>query len=421
MKGKHLHFDCASGIAGDMTVAALIDVGVPREVIDEALDAIGVGKERLVVRRVVKRGIAAVDVQVRTDAPLVVDLGEHAKQFEIGHGDTQRRMGHGHGHGHGHAHHPYRQIRARLERLGGDVKARALDMFDRIARAEAKLHGTSVDEVAFHEVGAIDSIVDVVGTAAALAWLAPASVSCAAVAMGSGTLHCAHGVLPVPAPASLEILREGGGTMSDGGLARELCTPTGAAILAHAVTAWTPAPTGTPLAVGWGAGDFDLPDRANVLRVVLMQRAAAEPALWRVEANIDDLSPELAAHALDRVLAAGAVDAWWTPVTMKKGRPALQLTALAAADRRDAVVAAILDETTTIGVRFDPIERRVLDRELIPVETAFGPITVKVARDGDRVVNAAPEFEDCRAAAERAGVPLKLVYAAAVAAWAQRR
>jgi uncharacterized protein (TIGR00299 family) protein len=397
-----------------MTLAALIDLGVPREVIDAALDAIGAGG-RVTVKKIVKRGIAAVDVQVRTDGPLVLEIPEIRDQ--IG-----QRQGQGQGHGKAHTHHRYSEIRKRLGGLAPEVRVRALDMFDRIARAEAKLHGTTVDDVEFHEVGAIDSIVDIVGTAAGLAWLAPASVSCAAVVMGSGTLHCAHGVLPVPAPAALEVLREAGGTMTDGGLARELCTPTGAAILAHAVTAWTPAPTGTPVAVGWGAGDFDLPDRANVLRLVLVRPAARAAAadLWRVEANVDDLSAEVAAYALERVLAAGAVDGWWSSVTMKKGRPGLQLTALAPAAARDAVVAAILAETTTIGVRFDAVDRHVLARELVTVPTAYGPITIKVARDGDRVVNAAPEFEDCKAAATRAGVPLKQVYAAAVAAWESR-
>jgi uncharacterized protein (TIGR00299 family) protein len=408
VKGLHLHVDCVSGIAGDMTLAAMLDLGVPREAIDDALERIGVGKERLSAERVVKRGIAAVDVRVKTDGPLVLDLGAHVAGMK-------RPAG---AHGPDHAHHPYRDIRKQLDRLDGDVKARAVDMFERVARAEATLHGTTVDEVAFHEVGAIDSIVDIVGTAAALAWLAPASVSCVSVAMGSGSLKCAHGVLPVPAPAALEILRDAGGVMTDGGIARELCTPTGAAILAHAVTDWGPAPMGTPLRVGWGAGDAELADRANVLRLVLIRRAAASATgLWRVEANVDDLSAEVAAFALERVMAAGAADAWWTAVTMKKGRPGLQLTALVDADRRDAVVGTILGETTTIGVRFDRVERHVLARELVVVDTPYGPITVKVAREGARIVNAAPEFEDCKAAALQANVPLKQVYAAAVAAW----
>jgi uncharacterized protein (TIGR00299 family) protein len=409
VNGLHLHIDCAaSGIAGDMTLGALIDLGVPVDVIGDALDAVGVGRGRLQVRRVVKKGIAAVDVKVDTS------------EEEIGHGH-EHGHGHGHDHGHGGHHHVhYSDIRQRLQVLDGDVKRRALDMFERVARAEAKLHGTTVDDVAFHEVGAIDSFVDIVGTAAGLAWLAPASVSCVAVAMGHGTLHCAHGVLPVPAPAALEILRDGGGVMVDGGVGKELCTPTGAAILAHAVTRWGPAPAGTPVKVGWGAGDMELPDRANVVRLTVsrpVERAAADGAMWRLEAYLADASPELCAYALDRVLAAGAVDAWWTPVTMKKGRPALVLTALAPATARDAVISVILAETTTIGVRFDPVERCVLDRALVSVDTAFGPITVKVARDAGRVVNAAPEFEDCRRAAERAGVPLKDVYAAAIAAW----
>ena len=436
LRGLHLHLDCASGIAGDMTLGALFDLGVPRAVVDDALDRIGAGKERLRMRRVVKAGIAAVDVQVDTGEPLA---GGHTHDHSHGHGEIGQGQGHGHGedhdhghdhdhgpdHGRGHHHHHYAEIRARLtgSTLPDDVRARALDMFDRVARAEAKLHGTTVDQVAFHEVGAIDSIVDIVGTAAALAWLAPAGVTCAEVAMGYGTLRCAHGVLPVPAPAALEILREVGGVMTSGGVPKEMTTPTGAAILAHAVTAWTPAPAGAAIATGWGAGDFDFADRANVVRVTaIAPRAAAATALWRVEANIDDMSPELAAHAIDAVLAAGAVDAWWTPVTMKKGRPALWFGALAPEVARAAVVAAILRETTTIGVRFDRVERTALARAQVVVATEYGPIAIKVARDDHgAIVNAAPEHDDCAAAAARTGAPLKDVYAAAIAAWRAAR
>jgi hypothetical protein len=306
--------------------------------------------------------------------------------------------------------------------LGAATRARALDMFDRVARAEAKLHGRAVADIAFHEVGAIDSIVDIVGTAAALAWLAPVAVTCTSVAMGHGTLRCAHGVLPVPAPAALEILREAGGVMASGGLPRELCTPTGAAILAHAVTAWAPAVTGRALAIGWGAGDVELADRANVVRATLIAPSAAPAAagLWRIEANIDDMNPELCAHAADAAFAAGAVDVWWAPITMKKGRPALQVGALAPTAARDAVIAALLTETTTIGVRFDLVERRVLERRTHEVATGYGPIAMKVGALDGAEVNAAPEFESCRAAAQRTGAPLKAIYAAAIAAWAQR-
>ena len=459
LRGGHLHFDCVSGIAGDMTLGALIDLGVPVDVIGDALEQVGIERTRLQVARVVKAGIAAVDVKVDTGPALmdvvrtgrtVAALQGLASAPDHGHVGSDvpfalsaappfdklrvngliagaESKGHGHGHG-AHGHHHSAAIRARM--VGGglpaDVRDRALDLFDRVARAEARLHGTSTDDVVFHEVGAIDSIVDLVGTAAALAWLAPTAVTCAEVAMGHGSLRCAHGVLPVPAPAALEILREAGGVMASGGLARELTTPTGAAILAHAVTAWTPAPTGVVLAVGWGAGDVDLADRANVVRaLVLAPRvavvAAASEPLWRIEANLDDMSPELAGHTIDQALAAGAVDAWWTPITMKKGRPALVFAALAPTAARDRVIATVLRETTTIGVRFDRVERTVLERELVLIETEFGPLTMKLARDAaGEVVNAAPEHDACAAAAARAGVPLKHVYAAAIAAWHRR-
>jgi hypothetical protein len=213
-------------------------------------------------------------------------------------------------------------------------------------------------------------------------------------------------------------MREAGGVMADGGVARELCTPTGAAILAATVTQWTAAPIGKPVAVGWGAGDADLADRANALRVIIVAPATAgHDVVWQIDANLDDMSPELCAPALDAMFAAGAVDAWWAPITMKKGRPALVLAALATASQREAIVAAILRETSTIGVRFAAYDRVILARETITVETPYGPIAIKVARDGGELRNAAPEYEACAAAAKAHGVPVKQVYAAALAAF----
>ena len=423
-RGLHLHVDAASGAAGDMMLGALIDLGVPVDVIGEALDAIGAGRARLRITRVVKAGIAAVDLKVDTGGALGgVAPHSHAHGHDHDHD-------HGHeGHSHSHPHYHYADIRRRIDgaALTAGTRRRALDIFDRIARAEAKLHGTTVDDVAFHEVGAIDSVVDVVGTAAALDWLAPAGVSCASVAMGHGTVRCAHGVLPVPAPAALEVLREAGGVMADGGVARELCTPTGAAILASAVTAWTPSPTGRPAAIGGGAGDADLADRPNVLRVTALAPAAATGVaagagadtdeVWQLDANVDDMSPELCAPAADAIFAAGALDVWWVPISMKKGRPALLLSALATEDARAAVIAAILRETTTIGVRYAPRRRTVLARRTVTVDTRYGAIPIKVAEEGGALVNAAPEYEACAAAARRYGVPVKLVFAAALAAF----
>ena len=420
IQGLHLHVDCASGAAGDMMLAALIDLGVPVDTIGAALDAIGAGRERLVVERIVKRGIAAVDVKVRTelqpkkkraqtDPFITVKLpGKHVHVDEIG--DKHEE----------HHHHHYSDIRKRIEdsSLPAGAMARALDIFDRLARAEAKLHGTKVEDVAFHEVGAIDSIVDIVGTAAALDWLSPVAVTCTSVAMGHGTIKSSHGTLPVPAPAALEVLREAGGVMHDGGVARELCTPTGAAILAATVTAWTPAPPARGVAVGWGAGDIDLDDRPNVLRVTALAGAEATAAsVWQIDANLDDMSPELCAPAADALFTAGALDVWWTPITMKKGRPAFVLSALADDAARDDVIAAILRETTTIGVRYSQRQRTVLERRTVEVSTKYGRIPIKVAYDGPTVRNAAPEYEACAAAAKAHGVPVKSVYAAALAAY----
>lgn len=509
LRGKHLHVDCASGAAGDMMLGALIDLGVPVDVVGDALDAIGAGRERLRIRKVAKRGIAATDLTVDTAGSLAgaaahqhaVDADpsgpglptgrhhehlpedEHDDRDVLGQGrraprDTMMtpfgeamrsdgrhhrdtaltpvveaaaaapaspmplarsatdgaRDGHAHSHGShshsharshdAHAHYHYTEIRARIAgaSLTPETKRRALDIFDRIARAEATIHATTVEAVAFHEVGAIDSVVDVVGTAAALAWLEPSGVTCTGVAMGHGTITCAHGVLPVPAPAALEVMRAAKGVMTDGGIARELCTPTGAAILAASVTSWTPAPAGTPLAIGWGAGDAELADRANVLRAVVIEPAGGTTqTVWQVDANIDDMSPELCGPAAEAVFAAGALDVWWTPITMKKGRPALTLSALAETAVREAVVAAILRETTTIGVRYSPRERTVLGRRSVEVPTRYGGIPIKLAMQGESVVNAAPEYEACAAAAKVYGVPLKLVFAAALAAYDAQR
>lgn len=428
MKNKHLHLDCASGAAGDMTLGALLDLGVPVDVVGDALDAIGAGRGRLKIAKVVKHGLAATDLKVDTHGALAgaerhahahaKDAPAHATGHHHHHDDHHHdhdHHHHHHHHQHDHAHYHYADLRARLTGapLTDGTRRRALDIFDRIAKAEATIHGKTIDDVVFHEVGAIDSVVDIVGTAAALDWLSPASVSCTGVAMGHGTITCAHGVLPVPAPAALEIMKDAKGVMTDGGVARELCTPTGAAILAATVTAWGPAPAGTPLAIGWGAGDAELADRANVLRAVVLEPVAAQSqVVWQVEANLDDMTPELCAFAAEAVMAAGALDVWWTPITMKKGRPALTLSALVEAGRRDQIVAAILRETTTIGVRYIAYERVVVPRTIVEVATRYGTIPVKVAG-----TNAAPEYEACAAAARRYAVPAKQVYAAALAAY----
>lgn len=407
-RGLHLHFDCHAGAAGDMALGALLDLGVPAEAITRALDRMGIGGERLGARRRVIGGLSATDVRVDTGGAEGAETRHH--------------------------HHPYRAIRARIEgaELGAAATARALDIFDRIARAEAALHGVGEDEVEFHEVGAIDSIVDVVGAAVGLAYLQPSSVTAASVAVGHGTVDTSHGLLPVPAPAALSILREAGAVVEGGGAPRELCTPTGAAILASAVTSWSPMPAMVPVAAGYGAGDAELSDRPNVMRAVL-GRAGPEGRegagregegpegrdfVYRIEANLDDMRPELAEAALDSLFAAGAADVWITPVIMKSSRPGAQITAIAPEGALDSCLDALFAESTTIGARFDRVRRRVLDRRCVEVETEYGPIPIKLAYDrGDSPINAAPEYRACRDAARRAGVAVKAVLDAAIAAY----
>jgi uncharacterized protein (TIGR00299 family) protein len=408
IQGLHLHLDCPSGVAGDMMLGALLDLGVPLAIVEATLARLPVRGYRITVEKTLRGGLAGTDLKVPIHGP----AEDHAHAHDHDHA-------HEHSHGPiGHAHRHYREIREMLEaHLEPAVKKLALDMFGRLARAEAKLHGTSLDEVAFHEVGAIDSIVDVVGTAAALVWLAPTSVSATPVPLGHGTVTCAHGILPVPSPATLEIVKEAGVPVIDGGVAMELCTPTGAAIVASVVEHFGPMPAMTVSAVGYGAGDCELADRPNLLRAVVGHTTPA-PAetLVRLEANLDDMNPELCEHVADRLFAAGALDVWWTPVTMKKSRPAFVLTVLASASRLDSIADLVLTETTTLGVRHDVVDRRVLDRRVDRVDTPYGNIAVKVGLLSGRVVNVAPEYESCRKAATDRGVPLKEVYAAAAAA-----
>ena len=458
LRSRHLHFDCPSGIAGDMALGALLDLGVPEAVVRAALARLPVGGYTLEVRPCLRKGLAGTDVKVRVGAGAGEGEGEgrggdehghghegehegehghgHGHEGEHGHGHEGEHEGeHGHGHGHegehghrhghehGHRHrHGHRRYAEIVELLGVlDVETRdvALRIFARIAEAESQRHAVPIADVSFHEVGAIDSIVDVVGTAAAVAWLAPSSVSATAVALGHGSVWTAHGRLPVPAPATLEILRAAGAPVVDGGVARELTTPTGAAILAALVGEWGELPAGVPVAIGYGAGDAELADRPNLVRAVVVERAAetaGSGAFELVEANVDDMSPELCEHAAERLFAAGAVDVWWTPATMKKGRPAFVLGVLCPATALDAVCAVALSETTTIGVRHAAVGRRVLDRRVETVTTAYGPVEVKLAMRAGAVVNVAPEYESCRKVARATGVPLKEIYAAAIVA-----
>jgi pyridinium-3,5-bisthiocarboxylic acid mononucleotide nickel chelatase len=380
------------GIAGDMFLAAALDLGVDRAALEAALATLPLQGFRLEVTRRTDSAIQGthVDVVVEGEQP----------------------------HGRGLA-----EILGLIERSGLAPRARAAAraLFERIGRAEAKVHGIPVGEVHFHEVGAVDSIVDLCGAAVVLDLLGWPRVVSAPPELGRGIVRTAHGPVPVPPPAVLELLA--GRPVRPGGPQGEAVTPTGAAILAE-LCEIGPAPALRPGRVGYGLGTRSWPDRPNLLRMTLgeafeeAQAAAGAPgeALWVLGANLDDCTGQLVARAIEAALEAGALDAWAAPLTMKKGRPGILLGALCAEARRAAVTAALFAETTTLGVRRHRVEREALERREETVETAYGPVRVKIALVEDREVGAQPEYDDCLARARERGVPVRAVMAAAVRA-----
>jgi uncharacterized protein (TIGR00299 family) protein len=418
LRGQHLHFEPTSGIAGDMTVAALVDAGVPPSVVTRAIAGMGVKglTTRFEQRKqgaFIGKGFVVRIKGQRAQAHEHEHTHEHEHEHEHAHADE-------HEHEHAHAHRTYRDIRRllKLADLSLDARALASDIFSRIATVEGNLHGTPVDRVTFHEVGAYDSIADVVGAAAAIAWLAPASIGSTPPVVGSGHVDTAHGRVMVPAPATAELLR--GIPVRFEGMG-ELTTPTGAAILAATVDAFGAPPPMRVGAIGYGAGTRVLDDRPNVLRVLVgeaLGQAEVAPAtsVMVLEANIDDMSPELVAPLYEAILAAGALDVWSTPILMKKGRPAITVSALAALPAVADVERAFFRSSTTIGVRRASYDRTVLSRALVEVATPYGPVRVKVGAAGGEVMGAQPEFEDCRRRASASGVAVREVMSAAAAA-----
>jgi hypothetical protein len=360
-----------------MTLAALLDLGVPRAVLDDAVAALGLGGVELVVRSGYAGAIGCTHVDVRVTA-----------------GQPERS---------------YASIRELLagSALAPAVRELAERIFARLARAEAEVHRTTLDAVHFHEVGAVDALVDVVGSAALLEHLG-ARVVGSSVPLGRGFVECRHGVLPLPAPATLLALE--GVPTRPSGLEVELVTPTGAAILAECALCFEEWPQLAIQRVGWGAGTRGLSDRPNALRAVLGRPREERPREERyavLEANVDDMTGELAAHALTELLAAGALDAWLTPITMKKGRPGLVVAALGRLAQAEALAAVLLRETTSIGVRQTVVTRFELPRRVELVETRFGPVPFKLS--GEPPTTCKPEFDACASIAARTGLPLRQV------------
>jgi uncharacterized protein (TIGR00299 family) protein len=388
--GKLLFLDAPSGLAGDMIVAALVDLGVPARVVADALATLSVTGFHVDFGTRVRSGIVATSFEVHVD-------------------ERQPPR-------------TYASVRALLDAssLPEGVRGLAHRTFRRLATAEAKVHRSSIDDVHFHEVGAIDAIADVVGSAAALEYLG-AELVVSPLPMGRGFTSAAHGRLPLPAPATVECLA--GLATYDAGVDFEFVTPTGAAVVgAHASGShrW---PAMAPERTGWGAGTAELRDRPNVLRAILGARVGIDPRTEAegathvvLEANVDDATGELAANWIERILGAGALDAWVTPITMKKGRPAMTISALAALASADVVAATILRETTSLGVRRYPATRLERPRTIEHVDTPYGRIPIKIATGPFGPPQMKPEFDACSEAAAAHGVPVREVLRAAMAA-----
>ncbi len=380
------YFDCFSGISGDMAIGALLDAGLSFEALRTQLAALNISGYALAAEKVKKHGIAGTKFHVD-----VHDPGPH-----------HRRL---------------RDIDAilRASRLESQIQERALAVFARLAEAEAIIHQTAVDDVHFHEVGAIDSIVDITGTVIGLHVLGVQRVMASPVNVGAGFVRAAHGVLPVPPPATAELLK--GAPTYARGQDGELTTPTGAALLATLAEAFGPLPALCVEQIGYGAGTKDLPHAPNLLRVFIGEDNTRGDAdlITVLEANLDDMNPEWFEYAQEQLFAQGALDVFYTPIFMKKNRPATKLTVLCEVGKVDVLADVLFRDTSTFGVRTYEVRRQKLQRFSQVVDTRYGPIAVKIGQWRGQVVQVSPEYESCRQAARRCGVPLKDVYQAAEA------
>ena len=394
---RQAYLDCSSGISGDMFLAVLIDAGVPVDRLFAELKKIPLGFYEFKRTRAGRGGLVGTRVEIR--AP-----GEQPHRTLP---DIQNLL-----------------VTASLP---AKAAAQALMVFDRLAEVEGRLHNLPPGEVHFHEVGAVDAVVDIVGTCVGLELLEISDLVCSPLNVGGGRVEAAHGTLPVPAPATAELLKDI--PIYSSGVEGELVTPTGAALVSTLASGFGPLPPMKVNRIGYGAGERDFPGHSNLARLFVGERvetvegrpgAPGDELVSVIEANVDDMSPQLYGYFLEQALAAGALDVTCTATQMKKNRPGLTITILCEPERGDALSQLLFAETTTIGVRIHEARRKVLDRELVTVETPYGAVTVKVARREGKVVNVAPEFDDCQRLAAEQSVPLKQVMAAAGAAYLEQ-
>jgi hypothetical protein len=427
-----LYFDCFNGASGDMVLVALLDAGLPLEELRRALGSLALDGASVSATRVLRAGVSATKF-VAEEHGQNTHTHEHAHHsHEPGHSHDHAHD-HDHGHAHSHApaavahhHHAHRslaEINALIERsaLTPAAQNRAKELFHRLGEAEAAIHQIPIEKIHLHEVGALDSIIDIVGAVFALEWFHADRIISSPLNVGGGMVHSAHGHFPVPAPATVKLL--GGAPVYSSGVQSELVTPTGALLVTSYATSFGPVPAMTIDRVGYGAGDRDLPNTPNVLRV-LIGETSDQPHTERIvvlQSELDDMNPQLFGLVMERLYAAGALEVYFGSVQMKKNRPGTLLTVLARPEQREELSAIVFRETTTIGVRYHEVLRERLEREIVPINTPLGTVRFKVARLGDTIVNAAPEFEDCLRIASERGVPVKDVQASANRAYLDTR
>ena len=420
-----------------MVLGALIDAGVPLADVRRALGSLAIAPDAVWTEPVSRAGIRATKFCVRGEDPVAVHAHQHAHGHEHAH-DHDRGHSHDHGPHHDHAqeshthhhadadhqaHRTLSEIRRLIDgsALSAGGKQRANDLFQQLGMAEAAIHGTTLEHVHLHEVGALDSIIDIVGAVYAIESLGVDRVVSSPLNVGSGSIRSAHGLYPVPAPATLRLLK--GAPIYSGPQPAEMVTPTGALLVASYADEFGTIPPLTVSAVGYGAGSRDFPDTPNVLRVLVGEADAtaastsAPTSVVVIEADIDDMNPQIFGVVMDALLAQGALDVHYTPIQMKKNRPGVLLTVIAPPAARERLTSTIFRETTTIGVRYREMARECLDREDVTVQTPLGAVRVKVARRHGQILNASPEFEDCARIARERNIPVKEVQALAVKAF----
>jgi pyridinium-3,5-bisthiocarboxylic acid mononucleotide nickel chelatase len=422
------YLDCFSGISGDMFLGALVDAGVSPKLLEDTVAVLDIGA-RLEVSRVMRAGISATKVDVYANGEKDLPREAFRKRQEHDH-PYEHARGHSHDHPHNHGHgRGLNEILNSIEKaaIGNQAKQTAVRIFEMLGQAEAEIHKTSLDQVHFHEVGAVDAMVDIVCAAVGAESLAADEWVCSPLNVGSGTVQCAHGTLPVPAPATLKLLRDA--PVYSSGPQVELVTPTGAAIVKTLISRFASFPAMKIEHSGYGAGTRDFPDHPNLLRLTIGEAVhtrsvpylgantssnGSNENITVLEANLDDLSPQVLAYAMERLLAEGALDVFSVPVQMKKSRPGALLTVLAKTEDAGRLTKTIFAETTTLGVRRREEQRQTLSRRWETVDTTWGPVRIKIANMNGSVSNYAPEYEDCRTLAEAQHVPLRTVMQEAI-------